>query len=126
MNSFIIASAGLLAAWGLLSGCATPLSQPDQIKVTSDEVAAFVRENWSTYHERVARGAQRPDERPALVIVRSVSCQSYYGYPDCTVDVTVRFGGEPPLDTTFFATFERGENGALEDTIVLISADPRR
>lgn len=124
--SYVIRSAGLLAIFGLLGGCATSMSEPRRIAVTSDEVAAFVRENWPAYQERVARGAQRPSERPALVSVRSVSCRSYYGYPDCTVDVTVRFGSEAPSERTFFAMFERGEDGALIDTIIVIHDAPPR
>lgn len=125
MNSVILALAGLLAAGGLLGGCATSPPRSGRMDVTSDEVAAYVRDNWSTFQEEVARRARQPDEKPALVRVRSVSCQSYDGYPHCTVDVTVRFGSEAPAESTFFAMFKRGEDGGLMNTFILIE-EPRR
>lgn len=104
----------LFAALGLAGSASASVRLP-----TSDQVAAYVRDNWADYAPRI-EGQAAP---VALVAVRSVVCRDLAGTPDCAFQVTVRLADGRERDHALSSSFEWTPEGALEEVIVL---RPRR
>lgn len=113
-----------LSGW-LISACAgltphgTPVA-PAPAAPTHKEVVEYVQAHWSDYSKRTAFFQQRPKEDAFLVSVQDVSCEPYYGIPECRFTVTVSIGGRPPVDQRLVSTFDREPDGTLFETIVLV------
>jgi hypothetical protein len=87
---------------------------------TSQDVEAYVKNNWASYTERVSRFASREGQASELLSVDHVACDTYYGFPDCNFTVRVRFQDGFEYERVLESTFDRDEHGTLFETIIVI------
>jgi hypothetical protein len=104
------------SASGALADPAPAIRLPD-----TSELASFAEANWSDWGARLARFAGRTDEATELVRLENSECTYLSGqWPDCKVTITARFADGALVTRTLFATFERNEQGQLEEVIVML------
>jgi hypothetical protein len=99
-----------------LAGCAaTSIEQPNG-SVTTGEVAAYVRANWSMYAPRVAYqlGTQ---QHPELISLAVTQCDVYQT-ATCVIVTQVRLGDEV-VEHAFDSSFARRRDGSLSAAIRL-------
>lgn len=109
----------LIAASTCLAGCATPSRGPAQVRVTNDEVAAYVRAHWSDYARQAAQLSPRNGAEAVLVSLGDSKCDDYFGVAMCQIAATLRFG-EETVEHRFWSTFDRTVEGSLEEVIILV------
>jgi hypothetical protein len=112
-------NAAILLGLTMLTACAGNArpSEPDRLP-TAAEVEQYVGKAWdSEYGGRFARFASRPDERPILISVSTVSCRYYIVTPECSFDVVARFASEEPQHRQLSDTFG-WEKGELQSVMV--------
>ena len=110
----------ILTLVGAVSACATPHESVGVASPSPVEVEAYVKSHWASYAERVSRFASREGPGPELVGVERVECARYYGYPDCNITVNTRFPDGLEYRRVFQSMFDRDDQGALFETIILI------
>jgi hypothetical protein len=92
---------------------------------TSSELADFAASSWWDWGARLARFAGRTGEATELVRVENSECTYLSGHwPDCKVTITARFADGAHVTCTLSATFERNEQGQLEEVIVMLHPRP--
>lgn len=89
------------------------------------ELASFASENWWDWGARLARFAGRSDQPTELVRVENTDCSYESGYwPDCNVTITARFADGALVTRTLSMTFDRDNEGRLNEVIILIHPLP--
>ncbi|WP_397422291.1 hypothetical protein [Phenylobacterium sp.] len=93
----------------------------------SEEVEAYVSQNWSDYAWRFANFARQPGVRFQLISVRAVTCVYHYAtIPGCSFDVVARPATGPEITQRLSSQFDRDAGGALTEVIVMLHERRRR
>ena len=112
-----------LALTAFLAGCAAPRGVesfgPAPALPTADEVSRFVNSHWAEKSKTFARFSGRAGESAELIEVSAVSCHYTYTTPECSYQVTGRFGNAPNVQQRLFSQFDRDEAGNLVEVIVM-------
>ena len=112
----------------LVAGCAGTTMRPVATPLPlSNEVEAYVSQNWSSYEWRFANFAKQPGARSQLVSVRAVTCVYYFDtIPDCSFDVVARMATGAEVTQRLSSQFDHDASGALTEVIVMSHERRRR
>lgn len=113
----------ILALVPTLAGCATPRAtentQSAPALPTAEEVSRYVSLHWPEVRKTFGRLANRPGQTADLIETSLVSCGYTYTTPECSYQVTGRFGDEPNVQQRLFSQFERDGAGNLVEVVVM-------
>lgn len=113
----------VIALVPILAGCATPRAtentQSAPALPSAEEVSEYVSLHWPDVSKTFARFANRPGQTAELIGTSEVSCGYTYTTPECSYQVTGRFGDEPNVQQRLFSQFERDGAGKLVEVIVM-------
>lgn len=88
---------------------------------TEQQVQDYVAANWSGYAPRFARLSGQPwDTVSILDDVRNINCRDYYGFADCTFDLTAHSEGASGATILMSSTFEWTTQGQIKEVLVLV------
>lgn len=103
--------------------CATPRAtentQSAPAMPSAEEVSEYVSLHWPDVSKTFARFANRPGQTAELIGASEASCGYTFTTPECSYQVTGRFGNEPDLQHRPFSQFERDGAGKLVEVIVM-------
>ena len=113
----------ILALVPTLAGCATPrVTENIQLAPalpTAEEVSRYVSLHWPDVRKTFGRLANRRGQTAELIETSLVSCGYTYTTPECSYQITGRFGDEPNVQQRLFSQFERDGVGNLVEVIVM-------
>lgn len=109
----------ILALVPTLAGCATPRATQNAQSPTAAEVSRYVSLHWPDVRKTFGRLANRPGQTAELIETSLVSCGYTYTTPECSYQVTGRFGNEPNVQQRLFSQFERDGAGNLVEVVVM-------